>query len=129
MRGWRGWRGWKKWKTDYDGSAYRTWGKSGAGVVISGNVMVDSRCMESPANVCVEDNTHMDKLREWATKAQEGGSQLWMQINHAGRQCAASVNSAPFSASATPLTGFPLNILMRTPRAMEEDEISEVIGK
>ncbi|HEY5927059.1 MAG TPA: hypothetical protein VIV11_35470, partial [Kofleriaceae bacterium] len=65
---------------------YERWGRSGAGLLITGNVMVDAGGLGEPGNVVVTDDRHLDALRAWATAGQAHGAQLWMQINHAGRQ-------------------------------------------
>ena len=63
---------------------YERWGKCGAGLLITGNVMVDSRYLECPGNVVVENGNDMKLLTEWATKSQANGSAVLVQISHAG---------------------------------------------
>ena len=41
---------------------YSTWSESQASILITGNVQVDKRYMESPANICVSKETMDDKL-------------------------------------------------------------------
>ena len=64
---------------------YETWGKGGAGVLISGNVMMDSKALGEAHNVVIEDEKYLPELNRWATACQKNGSHLWMQINHPGR--------------------------------------------
>jgi 2,4-dienoyl-CoA reductase-like NADH-dependent reductase (Old Yellow Enzyme family) len=81
---------------------YRTWAKSGAGLLLTGNVLIDKRFLERPRNVAIDDNGGLDELRALASAAQEGGGQCWVQINHPGRQ--AGLGTEQFvSASAIPL--------------------------
>src|SRR5436309_3031885 len=47
-------------------SLYRRWSTSGAGLTITGNVMVDRRAIGEPGNVVVEDERHLADLAEWA---------------------------------------------------------------
>ncbi|MEE9407277.1 MAG: hypothetical protein V3V28_04285 [Polaribacter sp.] len=47
---------------------------------------MDSKALNEPKNVVVEDEKHLVELKKWATVAQKHGSHLWMQINHPGRQ-------------------------------------------
>ena len=61
---------------------YKTWGEGGTGILISGNVMMDSKALNEARNVVVEDETYMRELKEWANVSQKKGSHLWMQINH-----------------------------------------------
>ncbi|KMJ60475.1 NADH oxidase [Bacillus sp. LL01] len=65
---------------------YRTWSESEAGIVVTGNVMVDRRALGEPRNVVVEDRRDLDLLRRWAEAGTKNNTQLWMQINHPGKQ-------------------------------------------
>jgi 2,4-dienoyl-CoA reductase-like NADH-dependent reductase (Old Yellow Enzyme family) len=59
---------------------YEKWGEGGTGILISGNVMMDSKALNEPKNVVVEDDTYMAELKAWGDAAQKDGSHLWMQI-------------------------------------------------
>lgn len=48
---------------------YQAWAQGGAGVIITGNVMVDARAMTGPAGVVLEDERHLDKFRAWSQAA------------------------------------------------------------
>src|SRR5215510_1535092 len=85
---------------------YERWGRSGAGVLITGNVMVDRGGLGEPGNVIVEDDRHLAALRRWADAAQAHGARLWMQINHGGRQSPKRLARQPVAPSAVPLRGF-----------------------
>jgi 2,4-dienoyl-CoA reductase-like NADH-dependent reductase (Old Yellow Enzyme family) len=88
--------------TERNAALYRTWAKSGAGLLLTGNVLIDKRFLERPRNVAIDDNGGLDELRALANAAQEGGGQCWVQINHPGRQ--AGLGTEQFvSASAIPL--------------------------
>ena len=102
---------------------YRTWGEGGTGILISGNVMMDSKALNEPRNVVVEDERHMAELKEWAKVAQKHGSHLWMQINHPGRQ-SPKFNKDVVSASDVQL---PMKSMFPKPRPMTEDEIWKAI--
>src|SRR5262245_25819747 len=70
---------------------YDRWGKGGAGLLISGNVIIDAAGRTEPGNVVLSLDGALlpggdPRLAAWARAAQAGGAQLWMQINHAGRQ-------------------------------------------
>lgn len=106
---------------------YERWGRGGAGALITGNVMVDRRALEGPRNVVVEDERDMPILREWAERAQAGGSQLWMQISHPGRQTPRGVSSMIVAPSAVPLKGF--GPMFAKPRAVTEAEILDIIKR
>ncbi len=105
---------------------YRRWSNGGAGLLITGNVMIDRRHLEKAGNVVVEDESGLAALTSWAAAGQEQGNQLWMQISHPGRQCAKLNNKQPVSASDVQLHlagGFA------QPRALEEAEIEDIIER
>lgn len=106
---------------------YERWGKSGAGALITGNVMVDANATGEPGQVIVEDDRHLPALRRWAEAAQAHGAQLWMQINHAGRQSPRRMSSDPVAPSAVPVRGF--FGVFKTPRALEEREIEAIVAR
>jgi len=102
---------------------YKTWGEGGSGILISGNVMMDSKALNEPRNVVVEDETYMKELKEWAQVSQKHGSHLWMQINHPGRQ-SPKFNKEVVSASDVQL---PMKSMFPKPRPMTEEEIWKAI--
>ena len=82
---------------------YHRWGMGGIGLNITGNVQVDITHLERPGNVVIDGNGGHDELRAYAKAGRVNGTELWMQINHPGRQCPASVNPHPFAPSAVQL--------------------------
>src|SRR5882724_1154951 len=48
---------------------YRRWSESGAGLAITGNVMIDRRALGERGNVAVEDDRHAELLARWAAAA------------------------------------------------------------
>ncbi len=105
---------------------YKRWSDGGMALQITGNVMVDRRYLERPGNVVVEDESVLDALRQWADAAKSGGSHIWMQISHPGRQCPIVVNIRPLSPSAEKLR---ILGLFGKPKAMSQDDIEEAIGR
>ena len=105
---------------------YETWSKGGTGLHITGNVMVDRRYLERAGNVVLEDNSSLELFKQWAEQGQVGGNQLWVQLNHPGRQCPRIVNSQPLSPSEV-----QLDMLgnFGKPRAMTQADIDEVIAR
>ena len=67
-------------------NAYRTLASSGAGLLISGNVMVDGTALEAPRNVVIEDDRHHEHLRRWASAAKGTPAKFILQLSHPGRQ-------------------------------------------
>ena len=109
---------------------YRTWAEGGAGLLISGNVMIDRRVLERPGNVAIDpappDVDSMARLRAWAKAGTAAGSHLWMQISHAGRQSPWYVTGQPMGPSAVQLK---LMANYRKPRALREEEILDFIQR
>lgn len=105
---------------------YRKWSAGGPCLLITGNVLVDRRYLERAGNVVVEDDRAMAQLKSWVKAGQQNGCQMWMQINHPGRQCQRTVNMRPISPSDVQLKKVGL---FGRPRAMTEQDIDEVIGR
>jgi 2,4-dienoyl-CoA reductase-like NADH-dependent reductase (Old Yellow Enzyme family) len=106
---------------------YERWGKSGAAALITGNVMIDPDATGEPWQVVVEDDRHLPMLRRWAEAGQAHGAQLWMQINHAGRQSPRRLSRDPVAPSAVAMRGF--FGAFKKPRALEPAEIERVIAR
>ncbi|MCF8211790.1 MAG: NADH:flavin oxidoreductase, partial [Rhodoferax sp.] len=60
---------------------YAHWARGGAGILMSGNIMVDHRYLERAGNVVVQDTQGQAALRAWAQTVHDHGSQLWAQIS------------------------------------------------
>lgn len=104
---------------------YRAWARGGAGLLVTGNVMVDSRALVEPRNAILESDRFLPEYRAWAKAAHEHDACLLMQINHPGRVAAHPALARPMSPSAV---GVKLpGINMRIPRAMTEAQIEEQI--
>ncbi|MGG4444019.1 NADH:flavin oxidoreductase/NADH oxidase family protein [Brevibacillus fortis] len=107
---------------------YETWANGGAGLVMTGNVMVDRNALGEPGNVVVDDETNLDLLKKWAKAGTKNGTHLWMQLNHPGKQSPKAVSRQPVAPSAIPLTG-NLGNFFNHPRALSETEIKEIIKR
>lgn len=105
---------------------YRAWAKGKAGLIITGNVMVDARAMTGPAGVVLEDDRHLDRFKEWADVARSGGAQAWMQINHPGRQMPAALGQETLAPSAIALNLGAQSRIFPMPREMTASDIAEV---
>lgn len=106
---------------------YRRWAEGGAGLLLSGNVMVDGRYLERPGNVVLEDELGFDMLKRYAEAGTSTGNHLWMQINHPGRQTQAVVAPHPVAPSEGPAV--KVMAAFGKPRALTEAEIHEIIGR
>ncbi|HWC80352.1 MAG TPA: NADH:flavin oxidoreductase/NADH oxidase family protein [Pseudonocardiaceae bacterium] len=101
---------------------YRAWSRGGAGLLLTGNVMVDPRAMTGPAGVVLDARTPLDPFVAWARAAGSGGASAWMQLNHPGAQVRADLGGIAWSPSAVPLGGD-----FAVPEAMTEADIRAVI--
>ncbi|KAB7615453.1 NADH:flavin oxidoreductase/NADH oxidase family protein [Amylibacter sp. SFDW26] len=112
--------------TEAHQTLYKRWSEGGLAVQLTGNVMVDRRYLERPGNVVVEDEQDLDALQQWAAAAKSGGSQIWMQISHPGRQCPIVVNTRPLSPSSEKLR---ILGLFGKPKEMTVGDIDDAIRR
>lgn len=108
---------------------YRAWGEGGAGLIITGNVMVDARAMTGPAGVVLEDDKHLEQFQNWAQAGRAQGGQIWIQINHPGRQMPASMRQETCAPSAVALNLGAQSRLFAVPRAMTAADIQDVLQR
>ena len=110
-------------------SAYRKWAEGGAGLIITGNIMIDRKFREGTRN-CVLDELHCEKsYRDFATACKSNGAVALAQISHPGRQCPLSVTYARPPApsdSSFKLPGVGIQ-LFRSAREMTADEIDGLV--
>src|SRR5258706_593462 len=79
---------------------YQTWSEGGAGLILSGNVMIDPTALTGPGGVVLDAQQPLEPFRRWASAAHVNGGQVWLQINHPGRQTYASMGQDAVSPSA-----------------------------
>ncbi|MBX3188646.1 MAG: NADH:flavin oxidoreductase/NADH oxidase family protein [Labilithrix sp.] len=106
---------------------YARWGRSGAGLLLTGNVMVGREARGELGQVVVEDDRHLPILRRWAEAAQAAGARLWMQINHAGRQAPRTITTRPAAPSEIAMKG--LRSVFAPPRALSDDDVRAIIRR
>ena len=93
----------------------------GAGLILTGNAMVDRRHLERARNVVIDSETNRAMLEQWARAA---GPRALVQISHPGRQTTRFVQPCPVSPSGGPAVD--LAGLFARPRALVEEEIVEI---
>lgn len=108
---------------------YRAWAEGGAGLLLSGNVMIDRRAMTGPGGVVLEDDRQLDKFREWARIGRAKGAQFWLQINHPGRQMQANLGQPTVAPSAVALNMGGLSKLFPVPKELDDAEIGALIQR
>ena len=48
---------------------YRAWADGGAGLILTGNVMIDRRAMTGPGGVVLEDMSQLEAFRNWLIRS------------------------------------------------------------
>ncbi len=106
---------------------YRRWSGGGAGMLLTGNVMVDRRAMGEPGDVVIENATNLTELKQWAEAMRANGTVALVQINHPGRQAMPGTSKQIVAPSAVraPVKGLRLP----TPRALTDAEVREQIQR
>ena len=104
---------------------YRRWAEGGAGMLITGNLMVDRRFLERSRNIVADAHLDTGALRRVVEAT--GDVPLVAQLGHPGRQCTRYITSQPVAPSdveAVALLGS-----FAKPRALTGAEIREIIER
>ncbi|BFM17940.1 NADH:flavin oxidoreductase/NADH oxidase family protein [Maricurvus nonylphenolicus] len=116
--------------TDELANLYRLWSEGGAGLLLTGNIMIDAGHRERMRNIVIDGSPSSqmrNALANWAKAGKKSGNHFWAQLNHPGRQIAKVMNENPKAPSAIPVD-MPGDVFGQ-PVEMTRDEIFEVIGK
>ena len=111
-------------------SLYEKWADGNIGILLTGNVQVDKRYLESAGNVAIEKSSYKEQiplLKNWAEVGTRNNTQLWMQISHAGRQTPGELSMEPLAPSNVGLK-IP-GVKYGKPRAMSTEEIKDTIER
>ena len=108
---------------------YGRWAQGGTGLLITGNIMVDRNHTGEPRNVVLEDKRDMTLLKRWADAGQSQGNDIWVQLNHPGKQIPRMLASGDTLAPSAVPFGKELKSAFKTPRALNEDEIFDIIRR
>lgn len=108
---------------------YRRWAEGGVGLTLTGNVMVAPDAMTGPGGVVLQAETDIEPFKRWVDAGKPEGGQLWMQINHPGRQVYEAMGETALSPSNVALDMGNLSKLFAQPRAMTEAEIETLIER
>ena len=109
---------------------YEKWAEGNVGTVLTGNVQVDKRYLESAGNVAIEKSNYKDQvelLKKWTEVGTKNNTNLWMQISHAGRQTPGDLNMKPLAPSDIGLK-IP-GKKYGTPKPLTNEEIEDVIER
>jgi 2,4-dienoyl-CoA reductase-like NADH-dependent reductase (Old Yellow Enzyme family) len=110
-------------------SLYRRWGAGGAGLLITGNVMVHSKALTGPGGVVLDDRAPLDPFTRWAEAGTAGGAAMWMQISHPGRQVQARMPGVVWGPSAVAVQLGKHSRRFGRPVAMTEEQIGATIKR
>ncbi len=106
---------------------YKKWALGGAGLIISGNVMVNRMAMTGPAGVVLDSDLHLNTFRQWAKAGQQNGAQFWLQINHPGRQMPSALGQITYAPSAIALNLGKMSSRFMMPKELNHSMIQEII--
>jgi 2,4-dienoyl-CoA reductase-like NADH-dependent reductase (Old Yellow Enzyme family) len=96
--------------------------RGGAGLVLTGNAMVDRRYLERARNAVIDAATDAAALRRWAGAS--AGAPTLVQLSHPGRQVNRYVNPHPVAPSGGPAVA--IAGAFAKPRALTGAEIAAV---
>ena len=110
-------------------SLYRRWGAGGAGLLITGNVMVHAEALTGPGGVVLDDRAPLDPFKRWAETGRAEGAAIWMQISHPGRQVQATMPGVVWGPSDVAVELGRHSRRFGRPIAMTEEQISATVER
>ncbi|OMP81690.1 NADH oxidase [Diplodia seriata] len=133
-------------------AVYRTWADGGWGMILTGAVQIDPSFLSTPTDAAFDASLAPKRLHthwtRWASSSRTSSTTsttppaaLVMQLNHPGRQSPAAAGRRPRCAqnvAASPLAldmggGWlarsVVSAVFGTPRALEEEEVGDVVGR
>ncbi|MFE5734580.1 NADH:flavin oxidoreductase/NADH oxidase family protein [Streptomyces sp. NPDC056528] len=108
---------------------YRRWAAGGAGLLITGNVMVHAEALTGPAGVVLDEDAPLEPFAAWARAGKSGGGALWMQINHPGRQVASDMPGVVWGPSDIGVSLGRHSSRFGRPTAMTPRQIEETVAR
>jgi 2,4-dienoyl-CoA reductase-like NADH-dependent reductase (Old Yellow Enzyme family) len=110
-------------------SLYHRWGAGGAGLLITGNVMIHDEALTGPGGVVLDERAPLDPFTRWADAGKAGGAAFWMQISHPGRQVRAEMPGVVWAPSAVAVELGKHSKRFGKPVAMNEAQISATVER
>ncbi len=113
---------------------YRNWASGGAGLILTGNVMVDPTAMTGPGGVVLQASTFDDaqaksSFEAWAKAGTSGQGKFVMQISHPGRQVYSSQGTPAVAPSDTQVEIKGLKGMFAAARALSVAEIKTLVTR
>jgi 2,4-dienoyl-CoA reductase-like NADH-dependent reductase (Old Yellow Enzyme family) len=103
--------------------------RGGAGLIITGNVMIDPLALGTAGDVVLQKGTDLTPFKAWAEAARGHGAQVWMQINHPGRQTMAALGQPGWAPSEVAVDLGKHSKLIAKPKALDETQIRRIIQR
>jgi 2,4-dienoyl-CoA reductase-like NADH-dependent reductase (Old Yellow Enzyme family) len=110
-------------------SLYRRWGTGGAGLLITGNVMVHAEALTGPGGIVLDEHSPLEPFIEWAQAGKGAGAAMWMQISHPGRQINADMPGVVWAPAEVPLELGKHSKRFGQPVAMTADQIRATVDR
>jgi 2,4-dienoyl-CoA reductase-like NADH-dependent reductase (Old Yellow Enzyme family) len=110
-------------------SLYRRWGVGGAGLLITGNVMVHAEALTGPGGVVLDAASPLQPFAQWAAAGKAGGAAMWVQINHPGRQVRAEMPGVVWAPSAVGMEMGKHTKRFGSPVAMTPEQIDATVER
>jgi 2,4-dienoyl-CoA reductase-like NADH-dependent reductase (Old Yellow Enzyme family) len=108
---------------------YRRWGAGGAGLLITGNVMVHAEALTGPGGVVLDAAAPVEPFAAWARAGKSGGAAMWMQLNHPGRQVQATMPGVVWGPSAVGVEAGKHSKRFGRPVAMTPEQIAATVTR
>jgi 2,4-dienoyl-CoA reductase-like NADH-dependent reductase (Old Yellow Enzyme family) len=110
-------------------SLYRRWGAGGAGLLITGNVMVHAEALTGPGGIVLDDRAPLEPFERWAQAGKADGAAMWMQISHPGRQVQAKMPGVAWAPSAVAIELGKHSKRFARPVAMSAEQIGATVER
>ncbi|MEU8140252.1 2,4-dienoyl-CoA reductase [Streptodolium elevatio] len=108
---------------------YRRWASGGAGLLITGNVMVHAQALTGPGGVVLDEAAPLEPFAAWAEAAKSGGGAVWMQVNHPGRQVQADMPGVVWGPSDVGVDLGRHSSRFGRPTAMTPEQIEATVAR
>ncbi|MFE3442727.1 NADH:flavin oxidoreductase/NADH oxidase family protein [Nocardia sp. NPDC059180] len=108
---------------------YRRWGAGGAGLLITGNVMVHAEALTGPGGIVLDADSPLDPFVEWAEAGKAAGAAMWMQISHPGRQVQARMPGVVWGPSDIAVDVGRHSKRFGQPVAMTAEQIDDTVTR
>lgn len=105
---------------------YGKWANGGAGLLITGNIMIDPNALGEYGNIVFKEGIICEEVKHWTKAGTQNNTHLWAQLNHPGKQSPKFLSREPVAPSAIAL-GASLQRFFNKPKALEQIEIQQLI--